>query len=140
MALVMIARYADLGEAQVAAAMLRANGMLAIIPEEQMGSTNFLLSQAMGGYRLCVAETDTEAAVGLIAPHRAGSPEALDWRSHPDAAATAVSSVFWAIADPTGGFAWARLRKRFTVTALLGLLLALLSIATTVALVYKAGL
>jgi hypothetical protein len=129
MALVQVARYADLREAQVAAGMLRAQGMHVVLPEEQITQTNFLLSQAVGGCRLCVAEEDAEDALALIAPHRVGAPAALDWRSHPEALTTAPSSVFWAIMDPTGGFAWGRLRKRFTVTAFLGLLLGLLVIA-----------
>lgn len=129
MALVQVARYADLREAQVAASMLRAQGMHVVLPEEQITQTNFLLSQAVGGCRLCVAEEDAEDALALIAPHRVGAPAALDWRSHPEALTTAPSSVFWAIMDPTGGFAWGRLRKRFTVTAFLGLLLGLLVIA-----------
>ena len=139
MALVQVARYTDLREAQIAASMLDAAGILAIVPEEQMGSANFLLGQAMGGYRLCVVDEEFEAALALVAPHRVGSAAALDWRKHPDAVTSAPSSVFWAIMDPTGGFAWARLRKRFTVTALLGLLLGLLVVAMFVAAWFGAG-
>lgn len=132
MALVQIARYADLREAQIAASLLRSAGLLAFLPEEHFGSANFLLSQATGGFRLCVAEEEAEAALALVAPHRVGAKDALDWRSHPDAVTTAPSSVFWAVTDPTGGFAWARLRKKFTVTAFLGLLLGFLVIAVFV--------
>jgi len=139
MSLVQIARYADLREAQVAAGMLRAQGMHVVLPEEQITQTNFLLSQAVGGCRLCVAEEDAEDALALIAPHRVGAPAALDWRSHPEALTTAPSSVFWAIMDPTGGFAWGKLRKRFTVTAFLGLLLGILVIAVLVLAMIGAG-
>ena len=139
MALVQIARYADLREAQIAAGMLRAEGMLVALPEEQITQTNFLLSQAVGGCRLCVAEQDAEAALALIAPHRVGDAAALDWGHHPDAVKTAPSSIFWAIMDPTGGFAWGSLRKKFTVIAFLGLLLGFLVIAVFVVALVGAG-
>lgn len=139
MALIQIARYADLREAQVAASMLRARGMLVVLPEEQITQTNFLLSQAVGGCRLCVAEEDAEEAFALIAPHRVADAQALDWGKHPDALTTAPSSVFWAFMDPTGGFAWGRLRKKFTVTAFLGLLLGFLVIAVFVVALVEAG-
>lgn len=139
MALVQIARYADLREAQVAASMLRAQGILVVLPEEQITQTNFLLSQALGGCRLCVAEEDAEDALALIAPHRVGDAAALDWSRHPDAVTTAPSSIFWAIMDPTGGFAWGRLRRKFTVTAFLGLLLGMLVVAVFVAALISAG-
>lgn len=119
--------------------MLRAQGMLVVLPEEQITQTNFLLSQAVGGCRLCVAEEDAQDALALIAPHRVGDRTALDWRGHPDALTTAPSSIFWAIMDPTGGFAWGRLRKKFTVTAFLGLLLGFLVIAVFVAALVGAG-
>lgn len=139
MALTQIARYADLREAQVAAGMLRARGMLVVLPEEQITQTNFLLSQAVGGCRLCVAEEDADEALALIAPHRVADAAALDWKRHPDAMATAPSSIFWAIMDPTGGFAWGSLRKKFTVTAFLGLLLGVLVVAVFVAALISAG-
>ncbi len=139
MALVQIARYADLREAQVAASMLRAAGMLVVLPEEQITQANFLLSQAVGGCRLCVAESDAEAALALIAPHRVGDASALDWRTHPEAVRTAPSSIFWAIVDPTGGFAWGSLRKKFTVTAFLALLLGFLVIAVFVFAILESG-
>lgn len=139
MALVQVAKYADLREAQVAASMLRARGMHVVLPEEQITQTNFLLSQAVGGCRLCVAEEDAEDALALIAPHRVGAPAALDWRSHPEALTTAPSSVFWAVMDPTGGFAWDKLRKRFTVTAFLALLLSVLLVAVFLAVLFGAG-
>ena len=139
MALVQIARYADLREAQVAASLLRARGMLVVLPEEQITQTNFMLSQALGGCRLCVTEDDAEEALALIAPHRVGDKSALDWSRHPDALTTAPSSIFWAIMDPTGGFAWGRLRKKFTVTAFLGLLLSVLVVAVVLAAWISAG-
>ena len=139
MSLVQIARYADLREAQIAAGMLRAEGMLVLLPEEQITQTNFLLSQAVGGCRLCVAEEDAETALALIGPHRAGAAAALDWGNHPDAVRTAPSSIFWAIMDPTGGFAWGSLRKKFTVTAFLALLTGFLVIAVFVVALIGAG-
>lgn len=112
--------------------MLRARGMMVALPEEQITQTNFLLSQAVGGCRLCVSEADEQEALALIAPHRVGDQAALDRSKHPDALTTAPSSIFWAMTDPTGGFAWGKLRKKFTVTAFLGLLLGFLMIAVFV--------
>lgn len=139
MALVSVARYADLQEARIAATRLDSAGIMAIVPEEQMGHTNFLLGQAMGGYRLCVIDEDLQAAREILTGCRTENPEALKWREQPDAVTSAPSSIFWAIMDPTGGFAWAKLRKRFTVTAILALLLALLVIAVFVAALIGAG-
>lgn len=41
--------------------------------------------------------------------------------------------------DPTGAFAWGKLRKRFTVTAFFGLLLGALVVAAFVAAIIEAG-
>jgi len=140
MSLVQIARYADLREAQVAASMLRARGMLVVLPEEQMIHTNFLLSQALGGCRLCVSDEDAEEALALIAPHRVGDKTALDWRGHPDAVSSAPAALFWAVADPqSGGYAWANLKRRFSLMSLIVTLLSLATLAALVALPWLAG-
>ena len=111
MSLVQIARFADLYEAQVAASMLRANGILPFLPEEYRGSTDFFLWQALGGFRLLVVEDEAEAAYALIAPHRKADPEALKWRKHPQVVTSAWASLFWACLESTGGLAQKQLRR-----------------------------
>lgn len=110
MSLVQIARFADLYEAQVAASMLRANGIMPFLPEEYRGSTGFFLWQALGGFRLLVVEDEAEAAYALIAPHRKADPEALKWGEHPQVVTSAWASLFWAFMEPTGGLAQKQLR------------------------------
>jgi hypothetical protein len=110
LSLVQIARFADLYEAQVAASMLRANGLMPFLPEEYRGSTDFFLWQAMGGFRLLVVEDEAEAAHALIAPHRKADPEALKWGEHPQVVTGAWASLFWALLEPTGGLAQKQLR------------------------------
>ncbi len=139
MGLVSVARYADLQEARIAATRLDSAGIMSLVPEAQMGQTNFLLGQAMGGYRLCVIEEDLLAAREILTGCRIENPEALKWREHPEAVSSAAPSIFWAVTDPTGGFAWSRLRKKFTVTAFLGLLLGFLVIAVFGAALIGAG-
>lgn len=139
MGLVSVARYTDLQEARIAASRLGSAGITSLVPEAQMGSTNFFLGQAMGGYRLCVVQEDLQAAREVLTGCRTENAEALKWREHPEALSSAPTSIFWAITDPTGGFAWSRLRKKFTVTAFLGLLLGFLVVAVFVVAVVGAG-
>ena len=111
MSLVQIARFADLYEAQVAASLLRANGIETLVPEEHHGSMSFFLWQTLGGFRLMVVEEQAEAAYALIAPHRKADPEALKWREHPQVVTSAWASLFWAFLEPTGGLAQKQLRR-----------------------------
>ena len=111
MSLVQIARFADLYEVQVAASLLRANGIETLVPEEHHGSMSFFLWQTLGGFRLMVVEEQAEAAYALIAPHRKADPEALKWREHPHVVTSAWASLFWAFLEPTGGLAQKQLRR-----------------------------
>ena len=139
MALVSVARYADLQEARIAASRLDSAGIMSLLPEAELGSTNFFLGQAMGGYRLCVVDEDLQSAREVLTGCRTEDPDALKWGDHPEAVSSAGSSIFWAVTDPTGGFAWAKLRRKFTITAFLGLVLSFLVVAVVVAAVIGAG-
>ena len=71
MALVEIARFVDLTEAQVAASALRASGMEVMLQNEFHGQANFLVVPALGGFRLWVPEDDAADAKAFIAACRA---------------------------------------------------------------------
>ncbi len=129
LSLVQIARFADLHEAQVAASLLRSEGILPFLPEEYRGSTDFFLWQAMGGFRLLVVEEEAEAALALIRPFRKSDPEAMNWTAHPEARSAALPSVFWAIFEPSGGLALAQLRRGRRPMAIAMLAIACVSVA-----------
>jgi hypothetical protein len=76
MALVEIRRFYGPEEAQVAASMLRANGVEVLIQNEQLGMTDFLVRNAVGGFRLWVSEDDKELAESLLPPIEAPRPAA----------------------------------------------------------------
>lgn len=93
MALVEVARFDDLSEAQVAASALRAAGMDPFLQGENQGSTNVLSIRWQGGLRLWVLDADKDLAREILAPHFETNPEALAWRSHPQALRTAPVAV-----------------------------------------------
>lgn len=66
MALVEVARFLDLSEAQTAAAALRASGMDVFVQNENWGQTEAYLQLAMGGFRLWTDEADAPAAEAFI--------------------------------------------------------------------------
>jgi hypothetical protein len=68
MALVEIRRFYGPEEAQVAAGLLRANGIETLIQNEQLGMTDFLIRNATGGFRLWVPEEDEAEATALLPP------------------------------------------------------------------------
>lgn len=89
MALVEIRRFYGPEEAQVAAGLLRANGIETLIQNEQLGMTDFLIRNATGGFRLWVPEEDEADAKALLPPvegapavetqHREPSPSPAGW-------------------------------------------------------------
>lgn len=134
MALVSVARYADLQEARIAASRLDSAGIMSLLPEANLGSTNFFLGQAMGGYRLCVIDEDLQAAREVLTGCRTENAEALKWGDHPQAVSSAPVSLFWAVMDPqAGGWAWARLKRGFSLPALIVMSLSLLLLAVVFA-------
>jgi hypothetical protein len=74
MSLTEIARFADLTEAQIAASRLRAEGMSVLLQNEYWGTSDFIMSIAMGGFRLWTPASEAEEARLLIAELRAAVP------------------------------------------------------------------
>ncbi|MEM7051705.1 MAG: hypothetical protein AAF604_18705 [Acidobacteriota bacterium] len=75
---VTVGRYLSLVEAQLARSALEGSGVPAWIPEEQMGGVHWQLGVALGGIRLQVAATDSEAAEKLLASHGEEAGAAVD--------------------------------------------------------------
>lgn len=81
MSLTEIARFANLVEAQVAASRLRAEGMEVLLQNEHWGASDYLMSIAMGGFRLWTPSVHADQARNLLA-------ELHDAPSEPLAAST----------------------------------------------------
>lgn len=73
MSLTEIARFADLTEAQIAASRLRAEGVSVLLQNEYWGTSDFMMSIAMGGFRLWAPASEAEEARLLIAELRAAA-------------------------------------------------------------------
>lgn len=130
MALVEVARFDDLQEAQIAAGALRGAGLTPLVQNEQWGSVAFFMQRAMGGFRIWTPEEEADDARALIDACRQSDPAALDWTSHPEAISAAPASLFWALMDPqAGGWAWARLRRGFSLSAVIVIMISLLMLA-----------
>ncbi len=71
MALVEVARFLDLTEAQAAAAALRASDVPVFLQNENWGQTEAYLQLAMGGFRIWTPEEDAEEARAFIEACRA---------------------------------------------------------------------
>jgi hypothetical protein len=74
MSLKEIARFADLAEAQIAASRLRAEGVQVLVQNEYWGGADFIMTIAMGGFRLWAPEGQADEAKALISELRANSP------------------------------------------------------------------
>ncbi len=81
MSLTEIARFADLTEAQIAASRLRAEGVPVLVQNEYWGASDFLMSIAMGGFRLWAPADQALDARRLIDALRAATPV---WDSEDD--------------------------------------------------------
>lgn len=127
MALIEIARFDDLQEAQIASATLRSAGFDPMIQNEQLGTAIFYMQRAFGGFRIWVHDDEAAEARSLIESYRASDTAALDWTHHPEVISAAPASLFWAVMDPVlGGWAWARLHRGFSVSAVIVILVSLL--------------
>ncbi|AYV45750.1 hypothetical protein CFHF_11970 [Caulobacter flavus] len=105
MSLTEIARFADLVEAQVAASRLRAEGVPVLVQNEHWGASDYLMSIAMGGFRLWTPDVDADEARRLIAELRGGE-SAPDAAPPGRAASTAKAGAALALAatfGPTAG-------------------------------------
>ena len=80
MSLTEIARFADLAEAQIAASRLRAEGVPVLVQNEYWGGVDYLMSIAMGGFRLWAPDDQAADAKALIQGlrHALPSPEPED--------------------------------------------------------------
>lgn len=74
MSLTEIARFADLSEAQIAASRLRAEGVQVLVQNEYWGGADFIMTIAMGGFRLWAPDDQAADAKTLIAQLRAAPP------------------------------------------------------------------
>lgn len=74
MSLKEIARFADLAEAQIAASRLRAEGVQVLVQNEYWGGADFIMTIAMGGFRLWAPEGQAAEAKTLINELRAAPP------------------------------------------------------------------
>jgi len=74
MSLKEIARFADLAEAQIAASRLRAEGVQVLVQNEYWGGADFIMTIAMGGFRLWAPEGQAAEARALIGELRAAVP------------------------------------------------------------------
>jgi hypothetical protein len=78
MSLKEIARFADLAEAQIAASRLRAEGVQVLVQNEYWGGADFIMTIAMGGFRLWAPEGQAAEARALIGALRAAAPPPLE--------------------------------------------------------------
>jgi hypothetical protein len=76
MALVEVARFADLTEAQVAASALRASGIFVFLQNQHHGEMNFGVQFALGGFPLHVMEEEA-AEVRAMLSHIRAAPSSL---------------------------------------------------------------
>jgi hypothetical protein len=98
MSLKEIARFADLAEAQIAASRLRAEGVQVLVQNEYWGGADFIMTIAMGGFRLWAPEDQAADAKALITELRAAIP--VPEPDDDDEPASAPSAV-----SPAGGVA-----------------------------------
>ena len=109
MALVEVARFLDLTEAQAAAAALRASDIPVFLQNENWGQTEAYLQLAMGGFRIWAPEEEAAAARDFIADCRARPSDAPP-RGGDVPAVGAVG--LWLLAPVLGWFVLPFLRRR----------------------------
>ena len=66
MALVELARFHTLSEAEIAASLLRSAGITASIADAHYGSVFWLEQKALGGFRLSVGEADLADSLDIL--------------------------------------------------------------------------
>ena len=72
MAQVEIARFADLYEAELAAAFLQSHAIDAVVADRHLSTIDPLMQRALGGLRLMVHDRQAAEATGLLARANAG--------------------------------------------------------------------
>jgi hypothetical protein len=96
MSLKEIARFADLAEAQIAASRLRSEGVQVLVQNEYWGGADYLMTIAMGGFRLWAPADQAAEAKTLIQAlrHAVPSPEPEDaFEDAPEAAEAPVAGT-----------------------------------------------
>lgn len=102
MALVEVARFADLTEAQVAASALRASGIFVFLQNQHHGEANFAVQYALGGFPLHVMEEDAEGVRKMLSQVRAAPTSLAPLPAHRNAARLAFSALAtWMFGVPT---------------------------------------
>ncbi len=77
MDVVEVARFTDLTEAQIAAGALRSAGFAAEVQDANLGTVDFLLQRAMGGFRLVTPAGEHAEASAFLAELQANAPPPL---------------------------------------------------------------
>jgi hypothetical protein len=101
-----------LAEAQIAASRLRAEGVQVLVQNEYWGGADFIMTIAMGGFRLWAPEGQAAEAKALISELRAGSP--------PPEEAGRTTSRSACARRPTAAVGVARTGLALVLTLLLG--------------------
>jgi hypothetical protein len=109
MALVEVAAFLDLTEAQTAAAALRASGISVFLQNENWGQTEAYLQIAMGGFRIWTPEEDADEAKAFIAACRA-EPSEIAPQGSPTQAAIGIGLLF--LLGPAGAWMATAFRRR----------------------------
>ncbi len=109
MALVEVACFLELTEAQAAVAALRASGIQVFLQNENWGQTEAYLQMAMGGFRIWTPQADAEEAEAFIAACRA-EPSQIAPQGSP--AQAAVGLGLFVLLGPAGAWMATALRRR----------------------------
>jgi hypothetical protein len=74
MALAVVASFTDLQEAHIAAGALRAAGLQAEVFDNQLGTVDWMIQRALGGFRLAVPDQEAGTARELLAEFARDAP------------------------------------------------------------------
>ena len=111
MRVVEVARFASLIEAQIAAGALRSAGFQAEVYDADLGSVNFFMHQAIGGFRLMMPQAEQQEARALLSAIEAEAPpRQAASTGGPLRALGALLLAFWL--GPAGGFLTAKTSRR----------------------------
>ena len=116
MGLVVLAKFSELGEAQVARSALESAGLFAIVQDEGVGHLNYLWRQFLQGFRLCVAssEYDDARAVLIHAVEEGKRAEPSDIPQDTRTAPWIVSGMIFAVIAPYYALLMEATRRRPT--------------------------
>jgi hypothetical protein len=139
MSLVEIARYADVYEADLAAAFLESHGIRVEVTERFQTTVDPLMQRALG-IRLLGAASSVEEARSLLARAQAGEFATEDADDLPDIGdrTRVLGTVMALVAFATGGFWGNSLPRRFRSPAWQGMFLSVLLLAGATAVLLTA--